>query len=90
MSELSSLFSDKPEVWLFREGRNNNSIIKLGDDVTLKCAIVANPGHHTIVWKKQVTTCNKLIVKMFCNDPLIFYSYGSFQQKCPYLDYSYY
>ena len=45
---------DKPEVWLSREGRDNNSAIKLGDDVALKCTIVANPGHHTIIWTKKV------------------------------------
>ena len=53
---ITSHLVDKPEVWLSPEGRDNNSAIKLGDDVALKCTIVANPGHHTIIWTKKVET----------------------------------
>ena len=56
------LLLDKPEVFLSREGRDgansrdisNSTVVNIGDDVTLKCSITANPGHHTIVWTKQV------------------------------------
>ena len=43
-------------MWLFREGRNNASLIHTGEDVTLKCSVLANPAHHTIQWTKQVNT----------------------------------
>ena len=53
---ISIYVADQPEVWLFREGRNNASLIHTGEDVTLKCSVVANPAHHTIQWTKQVNT----------------------------------
>jgi len=41
----------KPDVTLSQDGEN--AIIKEGDDVSLKCTILANPLYHTIVWTKQ-------------------------------------
>ena len=43
---------DKPDITLSQDGKN--AIIKEGDDVSLKCTILANPVYHTIVWTKQV------------------------------------
>ena len=49
------MFSDKPEVVLSREGRNNDSlVITPAEDVSLKCSIDANPGHHTVQWTRKV------------------------------------
>lgn len=41
----------KPDVTLSQDGESE--IIKEGDDVSLKCTILANPLYHTIVWTKQ-------------------------------------
>ena len=43
---------DKPDITLSQDGKN--AIIKEGDDVSLKCTILANPLYHTIVWTKQI------------------------------------
>ena len=33
----------------------NSSVVKQGDDVTLKCLVQSNPPHTSIVWTKGVS-----------------------------------
>jgi len=50
-----------PEVTLSQDAERG--IIKEGDDVSLKCTILANPLYHTIVWTKQGINLKELALK---------------------------
>lgn len=55
-SPLSSFsFSVPPKVELHLGSTLNAGNIKEGDDVYFECKVIANPEHHKIIWKHNVS-----------------------------------
>ena len=57
---------DKPVVHL--STGNNASLVRPGQDITLKCLVQSNPAYHDIVWTKGVSRSRSRKIKHELNE----------------------